>query len=350
MQQPGRYPYQSSRKDDFVHRTHRRERRIYVYLPRDARIRTVFLLVCAALFLFSAVKLLQYARDARKAINTSDQLQAIYYADATTAVTPVPTAFPTSAPEEAATQAPIISNPIVSAPNTRLGSITTPLPVLKTKSYPRNAQGASTNQQFVKLQQQNSDIIGWLSIPNIVDEAVVQRDNIYYLDRDSLGRPNTNGAIFLDEATDLATRPYTLPLYGHNMKSGLMFGRLRNYETLSYYKHNAFITFNTIHEDGLYVILGTCTISITPASDHFVDLIDLTSMDSLRRGTALLALMRQSPYNTPIDIRVDDQLLLLITCVEKDDERRVVYARRVRDNETQADLQLLVNQTTTYSP
>lgn len=59
-----------------------------------------------------------------------------------------------------------------------------------------------------------------------------------------------NGAIFLDESCDLSTRPYTLMLYGHNMKSGAMFGNLRNYENLTYYKNNPFIKFDTAYEDG----------------------------------------------------------------------------------------------------
>ena len=36
-------------------------------------------------------------------------------------------------------------------------------------------------------------------------------------------------------------------------------------------------------------------------------------------------------------------LLVLVTCVEKDDERRVVAARRVREGEDEATLKKLVN-------
>ena len=37
-----------------------------------------------------------------------------------------------------------------------------------------------------------------------------------------------------------------------------------------------------------------------------------------------------------------NQLLLLVTCVDKDDERRVVAARRVRDGEDENELKTLV--------
>ena len=40
-----------------------------------------------------------------------------------------------------------------------------------------------------------------------------------------------------------------------------------------------------------------------------------------------------------------DQLLLLITCVDDQDERRVVAARRIREDETEDGLQRSVNRT-----
>lgn len=351
MWDPGQYQYQPSRKDDFVHRSNYRTRRTYVYAPRAARIRMVFLLICIVLLAYSTIRLTQYARDAHSTVATSNELRTIYYTEGNAIVVPTPTPLPAQTAEPINAQEPLITQePIITQyPITRPSAASTPLPILKSKPYPAHSQ-ATMSQRFVQLRQQNSDIIGWLRIDNSLDEAVVQRDNTYYLDRDCLGSPNVNGAIFLDETTDLTTRPYTLLLYGHNMKSGLMFGRLHNYETLSYYKRNAFISFNTVYEEGLYVVLGASTISLTTTSDRFVDLMDLSSMDSLRRAAALQALMAHSPLNTPIDIRLDDQLLLLITCVDKDDERRVVYARRLRDGETQEAMQLLVNQTTAFSP
>lgn len=82
--------------------------------------------------------------------------------------------------------------------------------------------------RFAKLKQQNQDIVAWLTIPEQLDIAVVQRDNTYYLNRDYLGYHNDNGAIFLDMGCDLTGNPKALILYGHNMKTGAMFGNLRN--------------------------------------------------------------------------------------------------------------------------
>ena len=50
--------------------------------------------------------------------------------------------------------------------------------------------------RFTALQERNPDIIGWLTMDGI-DEAVVQKDNVFYLDHDADLKQNINGA-FVD--------------------------------------------------------------------------------------------------------------------------------------------------------
>ena len=83
-----------------------------------------------------------------------------------------------------------------------------------------------------KLRQQNKDIVGWLILPDSLGQAVVQRDNEYYLKRDYLGYHNANGALFLEESISLKTRPDTYIIFGHNMKTGDMFGAKFCYDTI----------------------------------------------------------------------------------------------------------------------
>lgn len=49
-------------------------------------------------------------------------------------------------------------------------------------------------------------------------------------------------------------------------------------------------------------------------------------------------------YHPAIDVALDDQILLLVTCVEKDSDRRIVAARRIRDGEDQQQLQETIQQ------
>ena len=101
------------------------------------------------------------------------------------------------------------------------------------------------------LRRQNGDVVGWLSIPGLLAQAVVQRDNSFYLRRDYLGWHNENGALFLEESISLKTRPDTYIIFGHNMKTGDMFGCLRLYEDVGNYWKYGVVEFDALYENGL---------------------------------------------------------------------------------------------------
>ena len=144
--------------------------------------------------------------------------------------------------------------------------------------------------------------------------------------------------IFLDESCDLKTRPYTLLLYGHNMKTGEMFGSLRNYENIVYYKNNPFITFDTAYEDGRYVVFSVGITRQMAYDRKFVDFVKLSSNRLAWREEAIQSLRKISVLSVPIEVNAEDQLLLLVTCVDDSAERRLVAARRIREGETEEEL------------
>ena len=45
-------------------------------------------------------------------------------------------------------------------------------------------------------------------------------------------------------------------------------------------------------------------------------------------------LLAHSVFRNGIEVTAEDQLLLLVTCVEDDAERRIVAARRIREDES----------------
>lgn len=283
----------------------------------DKRMRLLYGVIrvlLVVLFVVSAVRIAMYAADYLQARRASQALRDVYHAQEASLpeATPVPQ-IPTE------TAAPISALPPVKE-------------VLARIEYPDNPM-AKISGRFDKIRRQNKDIIGWLTIEDLVDEAVVQRDNEYYLARDYRGYHNVNGAIFLDEACDLSIRPYTLMLFGHNMKNGLMFGGLRNYEDIGFYRRNPLITFDTAYENGRYVIFSVATVHLNPDKSNYVDFTALNGTDILRRRAAISALKKCSLYSAAIDVEAEDQIMLLITCMEDDNERRVIAARRIRADE-----------------
>lgn len=179
------------------------------------------------------------------------------------------------------------------------------------------------DDRFIALRKKYPDFIGWLKIDGETDEPVVQRDNEFYLDHDAGGRKNINGALFLDAIVDLKTRPYSLIIYGHNMRSGAKFGNLYRYEEPSFFFSHSLITFDTIYENGTYEAFAAGTFKTDDIDIFFMNTLDVTE-----RKLMIKSLRENAAVDTGADIRAADQLLFLITCVDNDTERRFVAAKR----------------------
>ena len=167
-----------------------------------------------------------------------------------------------------------------------------------------------------------------------LDEPVAMKDNEFFLDHDAKGNRNYNGSIFMDEDTNLMTRPYTIFLYGHNMKTGAMFGNLKKYEDAAWCQKHRVFQFDTLYEEGQYAVFAVSTIRLTPGTARYFALEELQSLNRETRKEAIQKFEALSVHPVIVDVNEEDQILLLITCVGNDDERLILAARRLRDNET----------------
>ncbi|MBR3739741.1 MAG: class B sortase [Clostridia bacterium] len=307
--------------------------------------------ICLILLAISSIKVFRYAADEISQRNSANDLRALYYADADASgpegegAAALETAAASFASDDAQEPGPARSliamlYDSIAAENNK-DAAEEEEAYLPAQSYPLNRYGIIYSR-FEKLRRQNKDIIGWLTIVDMLDQAVVKRDNEYYLRRDSLGYHNVNGALFLDENCDLSVRPYTYIIYGHNMKNGDMFGSLRKYENVSYYKNNPFITFDTMHEDGEYIVFAASKISIVPGMENYINIRELSQMSVREREEAIERIRKYSFFKVNLDIQADDQLLLLVTCDGDDNERLIVSARRIRENEGKPQLENMI--------
>ena len=92
-----------------------------------------------------------------------------------------------------------------------------------------------------KLNNINEDIIGWIKIDNtnINYPILKDNDNLKYLKHSFDGKYNNNGAIFT--LNNNPFQDYETVLYGHNMKSGIMFSELGKYMNKEFFdKHSSF--------------------------------------------------------------------------------------------------------------
>ncbi len=200
--------------------------------------------------------------------------------------------------------------------------------------YPDN-DPPMLRERFAKLRRKSPYIVGWLQAGDIVDEAVVQKDNDFFLTRDATGHSNYNGALFLDEDITLRTRPFSLVIYGHNMKSGAMFGELSRFENSAYFYRHRILTLDTIYEDGRYVAFAAGEIRVVPGEGNSLDFDALFSSDAQRRARVIRQLEMASACGNVTDVQPEDQLLILLTCNDDSDRRTFVAARRLRNGESE---------------
>lgn len=97
------------------------------------------------------------------------------------------------------------------------------------------------------LLEHNSDYAAWIQVPDTQLSYPVVRgsDNEKYLNYTFEGSYNPAGAIFMDYRNSANLQDYHTILYGHNVKSGLMFGSLASYRTSSYLEEHPYIILYT---------------------------------------------------------------------------------------------------------
>jgi len=210
---------------------------------------------------------------------------------------------------------------------------------------------------FAKLYAANKDLVGWIKVPGTkINYPVVQtKDNTYYLTRDFYKKSNRLGAIFIETgqkvtATDTSRN---LTIYGHNPKTTSMFGQLVSYRTLSFYKKNPILDFDTLYEDGQWKVFAAIITNAQKAEDNG-NLFDWRQTDFTTEeefNSFIEEIRKRSLYNTGVDVTPDDRMLSLTTCVYDFNEARlIVFARKLRPGESKTSgvSEATVNKTPLY--
>ncbi|MBQ8533578.1 MAG: class B sortase [Clostridia bacterium] len=206
--------------------------------------------------------------------------------------------------------------------------------------FPEGANEAD----FAALYIQNNDTVGWIHIPNTsIDNVVVKTtDNDFYLTHDFYKKKSEHGAIMADFRTvfNISGNSKNVPLYGHHMKDGSMFAELEKFRTLSFYKQNPIIYFDTLYTKAKYEIFSVfITNDLESEDDGFrfnFNRVNFTSEEDFM--DYITQVNRRSIFKTNVAVSPSDEILTLSTCVYDFNEARlVVCARRLLEGEQPAD-------------
>lgn len=326
--------------------------------PR-ARRHQLFCLACALIILGCVAYVAGYFAEQGRVRREGEVYRAMYspapletqapVATATATPTAIPTATSTVVPTAASSPTPVATPTATGSPT----PAPTPTPEAQVVDEPLPTPNENTivlslptepppQESFAELLRYNPDTVGYLSIGEIVDLPVVQRenDNEYYLTHAYSGEEAREGTLFLDGANRLSDE--NLIIYGHNMRNGTMFGELSSFGEREFLLKNAVVRFDTLYENALYVPFAMFEASMDENDGHYFDVRQIV-FDETSFELFVLKLRGRSVFDVPVEVAYGDQLLTLVTCSYNDDDGRYIVAlRKLRAGETEEEMRALM--------
>lgn len=187
-------------------------------------------------------------------------------------------------------------------------------------------------KKYRKLYKKNNDLIGWVKVKDTpIDYPVMQTkdDPEYYLHRNFKKEEDVNGLLFLDAKSDVDDAEGNLMLYGHHMKSGMMFGHLVDYDSEDFYKKHKTISFDTLYEEREYEVVAAFYSQIYDSDDDVFKYYQYPGHMSEKQFNYYVDNVKKlSLYDTGITPVYGEQLLTMVTCAYHVEEGRFVVVSR----------------------
>lgn len=186
---------------------------------------------------------------------------------------------------------------------------------------------------YITLYNNNKSFIGWIKIDDtLIDYPVMYSVNEdYYLDHNFDQKKDNNGSIFMDKECSIWPRSQNIILYGHNMKSGKMFGDLKKFKQESFFKDHQYIYFDSLYEKGQYIVMYVFGDNIYDESEVTFKYYQFINPNSEAEwNSAMNYMAEKSLYDTGVTADYGSELLTLSTCdYEKNAERFVIVAKKI---------------------
>lgn len=172
--------------------------------------------------------------------------------------------------------------------------------------------------EYQEVYAQNNELMGWIRVPGTqIDYPVMQSasSDEYYLEHDFYGNEDKNGTLFISRDNDYIDRDTNIIVYGHNMKSGLMFGELKHYLEDNFWNEHRTVEFDTLYDKGVYEIVAVCLAEVGYQDDEafkYYQVHNIQSKNDFKSYKSNIKML--SVFGGDVDIAYGDKLLTLSTC------------------------------------
>ena len=167
-----------------------------------------------------------------------------------------------------------------------------------------------SNMDFTALREVNSDILGWILIPNTrISYPLVQgEDNDYYLKRTWRKTKSDVGSIFMEYQCSEDLSDFNTIIYGHRMNNGSMFGSLKNYSSTEYLKAHPMIYITNNNGAHVYEIFSVYEADVTGLTYRIGQFTDAEKQNYIDWC------LEQSTVDCGVIPKITDQIVTLSTC------------------------------------
>lgn len=165
------------------------------------------------------------------------------------------------------------------------------------------------------------DVIGWIIFENedISYPVLYSGDNEKYLRTTYTGENLSAGSIFMaGESSPDFSDPHTI-IYGHNMRNGSMFGKLKNYLKEDYYSDHQYFRIYTPDTVRRYHILDYQVVT----TDCYIYGVTGRSPETLH---FLVEDLNAAGNTEDVGVSEEDRFITLSTCANDGKDRMIVSA------------------------
>ena len=191
-----------------------------------------------------------------------------------------------------------------------------------------------TPVDFKSLYKKSENVCGWLTIPNTdISYPIAQHktDDSYYLKRSLDGLRSINGTLFTEKTYNSAdfSDPVTA-IYGHDMKSGAMFGLLQEHyaDSAEFEKHKEIIVYcpdKELH----YEVFAAVPYSKRHILHYYDGFREKETVDEFINELYNIRTF-EANHDRDLNVSSDDRLLILSTCLKGDLSRRFLVVARLK--------------------
>lgn len=172
---------------------------------------------------------------------------------------------------------------------------------------------------FDALCKKNSDVVGWLYLPNTpINYPVVQaEDNDKYLHLGLDGKYLNAGTLLVDCRNGALGEDANYIIYGHHMKNGTMLSAIIQYKNKAFYEENPVIYYFTPQQKYKIELIAGCLIA---GNDELYQ----SSINEKDPVTTANEYQKHSTFKSDVTVTAEDTLVTLSTCSYEYEEARYV--------------------------